>query len=322
MRGLPFGEVLTMSDPRPHIPTRPFARLLALAALGAGLGGCALLVEFDDFAFDAGAAATCGNGTTEGLEQCDDGNGVNTDACTNTCAAAICADGIIHLGVEECDDGNGIDTDACTDTCTDAVCGDGILYLGVEECDDGNTDDSDGCHNDCTLGACDGPCPSIEEVDLTPSTGSSTSRTVSRAVMGYRFTATQTFSITRLDWWIDLPSSASIAARIYDDAGTEVATGSVATGANQEQWYGSTVAYTFESGSRYTVAMYHSDLGAGSFDAKENPTQGYTLAPFVSEVESRSTAGTWGGGDFGDADEYPAFDSAIAPYQKMVVTTP
>ncbi|MCC8362002.1 FG-GAP-like repeat-containing protein [Lysobacter sp. A6] len=32
-------------------------------------------------------AATCGNGRTEGLEQCDDGNTLNGDACNSTCAA-------------------------------------------------------------------------------------------------------------------------------------------------------------------------------------------------------------------------------------------
>jgi cysteine-rich repeat protein len=41
-------------------------------------------------------------------------------------------DGIVHEGVEECDDGNDVDTDACTNACTNAVCGDGIVHEGVE----------------------------------------------------------------------------------------------------------------------------------------------------------------------------------------------
>ena len=36
----------------------------------------------------------CGNGTTETGEQCDDGNAVSTDACTNTCKLPACGDAI------------------------------------------------------------------------------------------------------------------------------------------------------------------------------------------------------------------------------------
>jgi cysteine-rich repeat protein len=34
-------------------------------------------------------ANTCPNGTIEGLEECDDGNAVNTDACSNDCTVVI-----------------------------------------------------------------------------------------------------------------------------------------------------------------------------------------------------------------------------------------
>src|SRR5262249_55727777 len=45
----------------------------------------------------------CGNGIREGMEDCDDGNGVDTDACTNNCTFATCGDGAIQAGVEQCD---------------------------------------------------------------------------------------------------------------------------------------------------------------------------------------------------------------------------
>ncbi|MEZ4449127.1 MAG: DUF4215 domain-containing protein [Nannocystaceae bacterium] len=47
-------------------------------------------------------------------------------------------DGQVQAGVEECDDGNAVDTDACLSTCVAAKCGDGQVQEGVEECDDGN----------------------------------------------------------------------------------------------------------------------------------------------------------------------------------------
>ena len=36
--------------------------------------------------------ATCGNGSIEVGEACDDGNEANDDGCTNSCAMAICGD--------------------------------------------------------------------------------------------------------------------------------------------------------------------------------------------------------------------------------------
>ncbi len=82
-------------------------------------------------------------------EECDDGNTINTDACTNTCKNARCGDGIVGPG-EACDDGNTINTDACTNSCQLARCGDGIVGPG-EACDDGNTNNTDACSNTCVL---------------------------------------------------------------------------------------------------------------------------------------------------------------------------
>jgi cysteine-rich repeat protein len=78
----------------------------------------------------------CGNGVPDPNEQCDDGNAVNTDACTNQCTSARCGDGFPRTGVEQCDDGNSSNTDACTNACTNAACGDGFIRTGVEQCDD------------------------------------------------------------------------------------------------------------------------------------------------------------------------------------------
>ena len=78
-------------------------------------------------------------------EECDDGNTVDNDECTNTCQIARCGDGAVQLG-EACDDGNTINTDGCTALCTVAFCGDGIIQLGVDECDN---DVNDGSYGTC-----------------------------------------------------------------------------------------------------------------------------------------------------------------------------
>ena len=94
-------------------------------------------------------SATCGDGTTDANEECDDGNMSNEDACTNGCRSAFCGDALVYAGQEECDDGNTDNTDVCVAGCLTAVCGDGYVRDGVESCDDGNTMDGDGCPANC-----------------------------------------------------------------------------------------------------------------------------------------------------------------------------
>ncbi len=64
--------------------------------------------------------------------------------------AGECGDGIIqeHLG-EECDDGNDINDDDCTNLCKGG-CGDGKVSF-PERCDDGNDINGDGCNPRCNL---------------------------------------------------------------------------------------------------------------------------------------------------------------------------
>ena len=115
--------------------------------------GDAADVEQRDFcAADCVIVDGCGNLRVDDGEQCDDGNQVNTDACTNSCADAVCGDGIVGPN-EECDDGNQDNSDACTNGCANAVCGDNIVGPG-EECDDGNQNDADGCTNACRNAMC------------------------------------------------------------------------------------------------------------------------------------------------------------------------
>ena len=134
-----------------------------------------------------GGDAECGNNNVEPKEECDDGNTLPGDGCTDICVlelgwdctpkttqptvcASVCGDGYIR-GEEECDDQNGMAGDGCDDQCklvppwtcvgepsVCAVCGDGLIE-GAETCDDGNTDSGDGCDGVCTMEpgwACDG----------------------------------------------------------------------------------------------------------------------------------------------------------------------
>ncbi len=90
----------------------------------------------------------CGDGLVNkpnsvGLqEECDS----NAATCVK-CKKGICGDGVLQLALkEECDDGNALGADGCSETCKieKGNCGNEILE-GTETCDDGNDVGGDGC---------------------------------------------------------------------------------------------------------------------------------------------------------------------------------
>jgi cysteine-rich repeat protein len=95
----------------------------------------------------------CGDGTVTAGEQCDDGNAAGGDGCSATCHVEECGNHVVDPG-EECDDGNGVSGDGCSATCEhEPLCGDAILDDG-EDCDDGNTTSGDGCSATCRIEPC------------------------------------------------------------------------------------------------------------------------------------------------------------------------
>ncbi|MCA9526191.1 MAG: hypothetical protein KC549_07815 [Myxococcales bacterium] len=88
----------------------------------------------------------CGNGVAEAGEECDDGNDVADDGCTNACRS--CGNGV-------CDDGETVES--CREDCEVPLCGNEVVDAG-EDCDDGDDDDTDGCNTECRScgnGTCD-----------------------------------------------------------------------------------------------------------------------------------------------------------------------
>ncbi|MBD3311155.1 MAG: DUF4215 domain-containing protein [Candidatus Magasanikbacteria bacterium] len=65
----------------------------------------------------AGASQTCGNGSVEGNEVCDDGNVVSGDGCSSSCLSDESCGNSIYDSGEECDDGNTTDGDGCSSGC-------------------------------------------------------------------------------------------------------------------------------------------------------------------------------------------------------------
>jgi cysteine-rich repeat protein len=94
-----------------------------------------------------GPAPICGNGVVEDGEECDDGDGDDSDSCTSVCTLAVCGDGWTQ-NAETCDDGNLDNEDSCTNACVKAACGDGLVQDG-EACDYGDLDPGDTCDRTC-----------------------------------------------------------------------------------------------------------------------------------------------------------------------------
>ena len=89
---------------------------------------------------------TCGNGTRDLPEACDDGNQVDDDGCSADCESDESCGNRQLDPIEVCDDGNQVDGDDCSADCMES-------FL----CDTGGLSEAEFCEDglECTVGACD-----------------------------------------------------------------------------------------------------------------------------------------------------------------------
>lgn len=88
---------------------------------------------------DVGAdEITCGDGTTNPGEECDDANAIDGDGCDSNCTFTGCGNAIVTAG-ETCDDGNTTAGDCCGATCelesSGSGCDDGDACTQADACD-------------------------------------------------------------------------------------------------------------------------------------------------------------------------------------------
>ncbi len=87
----------------------------------------------DTGAYTLTVVPSCGSGTVNSGETCDDGNATAGDGCSAMCMTET-----------------GYDCSGTPSTCRLIVCGDGFID-GAEVCDDGDTDAGDGCSATCAI---------------------------------------------------------------------------------------------------------------------------------------------------------------------------
>ena len=122
--------------------------------------------------------SSCGNGTVDAGEECDDGNRVDGDGCDSNCTTSRCGNGI-KAGIEQCDPpcGGGcgagqVCTDACTcSSATACACGtpDPTMLkftsaIGSGTCGQMKGDDGNVLPNICAGGSSSGqPCTTTND---------------------------------------------------------------------------------------------------------------------------------------------------------------
>lgn len=101
----------------------------------------------------------CGDEVTDDGEECDDGF-IGSDTCTRGCkfVSELCGNGDLDEDEgEECDLGDGVNSDTepntCRTDCTDPICGDGVTDEG-EDCDEGENNGK--VHTHCSVNC--NPC--------------------------------------------------------------------------------------------------------------------------------------------------------------------
>jgi cysteine-rich repeat protein len=208
---------------------------------GAGFNdvACTTLQKFvcERTAYDA---PRCRNGQLEPGEQCDDGNNVDTDACSNACRQPLCGDGIVQAG-EQCDDENKVESDGCSATCQRAACGNGLLEAG-EVCDDGNTANGDACAANC-LSYCQGA-----DMLFDPDTGSCYRRVEAAAARDTQRDACVAYGA---GWSLAGISAAQEMAFL---SGSSFDAGSPWVGLNDVETEGS---FRWENGEKYNATIFN-----------------------------------------------------------------
>ena len=132
---------------------------------------------------------------------------------------------------------------------------------------------------------------------------------------GYKFNASQSFTISGGAWYFSLVSGGITRMNIYNSSGTLLAQGTNASGDGTEQWYQSDVSYTFQSGQTYTISFYTDRAGSSLFD-RRSASGNYSVDGLVSSVYSRSTSSS--GGDNG-TEAYPNTSNSWWPFQRLHV---
>lgn len=128
-------------------------------------------------------------------------------------------------------------------------------------------------------------------IELTPAGDEICCDPSDYAIRGYRFTVSEGFSAYGVEWLIELPAGASIAARVRGPADELLLEGPPTVGDGTEQWYRAEFEYTFEVGQTYDVLVYVAAPNEALFRRSAGNCCDNVIPPYLTAVESRSSQG-------------------------------
>jgi hypothetical protein len=157
--------------------------------------------------------------------------------------------------------------------------------------------------------------PAIEMIELTPATGQAVENggDLDQA-RGYHVIPAEEMEVRAVEWKLKLPGSGHfVQARICDDDGEVLATGTQAHGDGTEQWYRSEVEASLDTGQHYFIAFSFNAAVPWAFDFKDHPVQPYSASELFLDVWS---ALAWGEDT---AEACPDTNSNWAPFMRVEV---
>lgn len=131
---------------------------------------------------------------------------------------------------------------------------------------------------------------SAATIELTPEGDEICCDPSDYSIRGYRFTVAEGFIGYGIEWWVQLPAGASIAARIYGPNDSLLLAGEPTIGDGSESWYRAVFNYEFAAGETYDVLVYLDAPNEALFRRSSGACCDYAVPPHLTAVESRSSS--------------------------------
>ena len=124
------------------------------------------------------------------------------------------------------------------------------------------------------------------QLDLTPPSGTLiTDASIGWGNRGYRFVASQDFSLTGASWKANIPIDGILRLNVYNASGAFLAQGATVAGTGVDEWLRSDLSFQFVAGETYTVSFYSDQSFSGGADRQDGTIDGWAVDGVVEQVE-------------------------------------
>lgn len=167
----------------------------------------------------------------------------------------------------------------------------------------------------CLLAAVAVPtAASAAPIELTPAGDEVCCQPSEYSIRGYRFTVSEAFTAYGIEWWVQVPVGATMAARIRDLEGTLLLEGEATPGNGVDDWLRAPFEFAFEAGQTYEVLVYTDAPDDVLFRHSSGGCCDYPVPPLLTAVTSVSNQGE---------DDTPSTTYNVWPaYMRLITDAP